>query len=148
VVNMGRMLRLLVAGSRGFEGRVRDKKTGELEDAFSVMEHFLDKYYKDRDILVIHGGARGADTLADLYAEKRGCETKVFPANWEVEGKAAGLHRNTLMAEFCDECMCFWDGHSTGTEDTINKVSKYPHKILRVIRGWEPFDYHPVVKKR
>ncbi|WP_420828246.1 SLOG family protein [Ectothiorhodospira shaposhnikovii] len=48
-------------------------------------------------VVVISGGARGADTLGELYAIARGLPFKRFPADWEC-GKAAGHWRNDLMA--------------------------------------------------
>jgi len=123
------------------------RRTGELADSYKLMEHFINKYYRGVPLLVVHGGARGADTLAGIYADKHGCEVKLFPADWENEGQAAGPLRNKRMVAFCDECVCFWDGRSTGTEDTINRV-QHSGKMLRVFRGWEPYDYRPVVRKK
>lgn len=44
-----------------------------------------------------HGGARGADTLAGEWAKAAGVETKVFMAQWNIHGKAAGRKRNERM---------------------------------------------------
>lgn len=46
---------------------------------------------------VIHGGARGADDLANHWARTRGIARKVFPAAWGEHGKAAGMIRNRAM---------------------------------------------------
>lgn len=47
--------------------------------------------------LLIHGAARGADSLAEEWAKVRGIETEAFPAEWEKYGKAAGYLRNKAM---------------------------------------------------
>lgn len=47
--------------------------------------------------LLIHGAARGADSLAEEWAKVRGIETEAFPAEWERYGKAAGYLRNKAM---------------------------------------------------
>jgi predicted Rossmann-fold nucleotide-binding protein len=47
--------------------------------------------------LVIHGGARGADTLAGEYARNHGIQEVVCPANWNHFGKRAGYERNKAM---------------------------------------------------
>jgi hypothetical protein len=49
--------------------------------------------------LLIHGAARGADTLGGYWAFKRGIERKIFPAQWEEHGRAAGAIRNRQMLE-------------------------------------------------
>ncbi|KKK86431.1 hypothetical protein LCGC14_2763330, partial [marine sediment metagenome] len=49
--------------------------------------------------VVIHGAARGADSLADLYARQNGLETEVYPADWDKYGKGAGPVRNKQMLD-------------------------------------------------
>jgi YspA, cpYpsA-related SLOG family len=51
----------------------------------------------DHDDLIISGGARGADTLAERYAEVFDLSFKLFPANWDKYGRAAGPIRNREM---------------------------------------------------
>lgn len=48
---------------------------------------------------LIHGGARGADTLAGEWARRRGIDCTVYDANWDVEGRAAGPIRNKRMLD-------------------------------------------------
>lgn len=48
---------------------------------------------------VIHGDARGADTLATRVAEERGIPVDAYPAKWDKYGKAAGPVRNGTMLE-------------------------------------------------
>jgi hypothetical protein len=40
--------------------------------------------------VVIHGCARGADTIAGELAKEHGLEVLEFPARWDLYGKAAG----------------------------------------------------------
>lgn len=47
--------------------------------------------------VVVHGGAKGADTLAGAWAQLRGKIERVYPANWERWGKSAGTNRNIMM---------------------------------------------------
>ncbi len=49
--------------------------------------------------LIIHGGARGADSLAGKWAEREGVEVKEFRAEWNKYGRRAGYIRNVRMAE-------------------------------------------------
>ena len=51
-------------------------------------------------ILLVHGGCRGADLLADAWAAERGIERVAYPisdAEWKERGKAAGPMRNGHM---------------------------------------------------
>lgn len=47
--------------------------------------------------LVIHGAARGADTLAGVAARELSIPVQVFPALWDKHGRAAGPIRNRQM---------------------------------------------------
>ena len=46
---------------------------------------------------LIHGAARGADSLAEQYAKARSIPVQRFPADWSAYGKRAGYIRNSLM---------------------------------------------------
>jgi hypothetical protein len=74
---------------------------------------------------VIHGGARGVDTLADKYAKVLGHDVQVFKADWKTHGKAAGPIRNNEMLDTCpDVVIAFWDGVSKGTKHAIGEASR------------------------
>jgi hypothetical protein len=49
--------------------------------------------------LLIHGGARGADSLAGEWAEWNGVPVNIYWADWDRFGKSAGIIRNQLMLE-------------------------------------------------
>lgn len=46
---------------------------------------------------LIHGAARGADSLAAAWAKSRGIPASAFPADWKTDGRAAGFVRNARM---------------------------------------------------
>ena len=79
------MTRVLVCGGRDYADKERLFK---VLDELNALEPFT---------LLIHGGARGADTLAGEWGIARGVTTLVFHANWEGYGKAAGSIRNAKM---------------------------------------------------
>lgn len=66
-------------------------------------------------LVIISGGARGADALGERFAKELGCPIEVYPADWAGKGKAAGYIRNIQMAKEADEVVLFWDGVSKGT---------------------------------
>lgn len=51
------------------------------------------------EITVVHGGAKGADHLAGVVAEKLEFDVDVYPAEWDTHGKAAGPIRNQKMLD-------------------------------------------------
>ena len=46
---------------------------------------------------IIHGGARGADSLGERYATENNIDVLSFPARWEEYGRSAGAIRNAEM---------------------------------------------------
>lgn len=65
-----------------------------------LMDGFRDELsatQPDWKLVIVHGGARGADRLADLWAKSRGVPAIPCPADWDKHGKAAGVIRNAEM---------------------------------------------------
>lgn len=94
---------------------------------YDLLEQKLDFFLANLDkskIDILSGCARGADTLAIKYAEKRGYKVYRFPAEWDRYGKEAGIVRNTMMAGSGSHCVAFWNKKSTGTLDMINKAKQ------------------------
>jgi hypothetical protein len=52
-----------------------------------------------QDLVIIHGGAKGADTLADQWAITNWVKIEEYKPNWEKHGKAAGPIRNKQMLD-------------------------------------------------
>ncbi len=73
---------------------------------------------------VVSGGASGADSLAERYANTHIADLIKFPAEWKKYGKSAGFIRNQTIVNNCDMVLAFWDGVSRGTADTIAKAKK------------------------
>ena len=77
------------------------------------------------DVTIVHGAAKGADSLAGEYAKTRNYDVEEYPADWDKHGKIAGFVRNQEMVDSNpDIVIAFWDGVSKGTKDTINKAKK------------------------
>jgi hypothetical protein len=47
--------------------------------------------------VLIHGAAKGADSLADRWARLNGVPVTQYPAKWNEHGRAAGPRRNEQM---------------------------------------------------
>lgn len=81
----------------------------------------------DRDTIVVHGAARGADTIADQAALLWGLLRRPYPANWAADGRAAGPIRNQRMLDENDvaEVVAFrMPGESRGTDDMVRRARK------------------------
>lgn len=80
---------------------------------------------------LIHGGAKGADTIAGQLAQFWGWKETRMPANWERYGKMAGLIRNTEMLDLQpDVCIAFHKNNSRGTQDMIKKCKRAGLKTI------------------
>lgn len=77
------------------------------------------------DAEIVSGGARGVDTIAVDEARRLGLKTKVFPADWDNLGKAAGYIRNEQIILYSDKVLAFWDGVSKGTKHSIDLAKKH-----------------------
>ncbi len=72
--------------------------------------------------LIVHGGARGADTLARNWAYQRGVKCRCYRADWECYGRSAGHIRNQQMldSEKPDLVIAFSGGR--GTADMVRRA--------------------------
>lgn len=72
---------------------------------------------------IISGGARGADKLSEIYANKYKIPIEIILPDWSI-GKSAGFIRNSDIINKCDIVIAFWNGISKGTLDSIKKAKK------------------------
>jgi len=89
---------------------------------YDLLKTELDKI-KNID-LIVSGGAKGADKLAELYAMEHDISIKIFNAEWGKYGRSAGPIRNRKIIESSDYVIAFWDGKSRGTLSSINLAKK------------------------
>jgi len=84
--------------------------------------------------LVVHGAARGVDSMADAHAKALGFEVHPYPADWDTYHKAAGPIRNQEMLdqEHPNLVLAFHDdiSHSKGTRDMVNRAVKAGITVL------------------
>ncbi len=122
---------LLIAGSRTFYD-------------YNLMSTVLNKLLaniKDKNITIIEGGAKGADSLAGKYAKEHNYNLQVVPAEWNKYGKSAGYKRNKEMHEIIAKCpnrgvVYFLDGQSKGTMHNFKLAKEYnnPLKIYDYVK--------------
>lgn len=76
------------------------------------------------DSLVIHGGAKGADSLAEAVCAKLGMHTAVVRPRWDAFGKTAGHIRNAVMLDLEPSLVIAFSRGTGGTQNTINGARK------------------------
>jgi len=85
-----------------------------------------------RIILLVHGGASGADKMAGRWALDRGIAVKVYEADWAQYGRSAGPRRNEAMlgGSRPDLVVAFPGG--TGTADMVRRARAVGTPVLVV----------------
>lgn len=115
--------RLLVCGDRNW-------------DDLAAIKAWL-KLLKPR--VVIHGAARGADTLAGEAARQLKIEVVVFPAQWARYGRGAGPIRNQQMIDEGrpDTVLAFHAdlAASRGTKDMLDRARRAGIASLHIEGG-------------
>lgn len=112
---------VIVCGGRDY--RERERVFAALDQLQAKHRGFL---------LIAHGGAPGADTLAGEWAKARGVTCEVFAADWAGQGPAAGPLRNQRMVDAgARGCVAFPGGR--GTADCMQRCK------AAGIPVWRPF---------
>lgn len=92
---------------------------------YEVLCKTINKINKEKEIThIISGGAKGTDSLAEIYAKNKQLPITIYYAKWDYGGKIAGFNRNTTVVLECDLLIAFWDQESRGTKDSIDKIKK------------------------
>lgn len=111
-------MRVLVCGSREWAKPI----------PIEVLVGGFVSVYGAHQVTVIHGGARGADSMAAGAARRHGCAVEMFPADWEGDGRSAGPKRNQRMLDEGepDVVVAVTDDLSTskGTADMVRRARK------------------------
>lgn len=133
------IFRVVIAGGRKFS---------DYKLLCRSLDSVLREVVKTKEIRIVSGKAKGADSLGERYAKARGYKVEEYKANWRdltakpcivrtnAHGKynaAAGGIRNEEMAKNSDATVAFWDGISTGTKDMIKLTEKY-NNLLKVVK--------------
>jgi hypothetical protein len=123
-------MKVIVCGGRDYNN---------WEMLFSVLDDFHELWTIEE---LHHGAARGADTMAGEWAERRSIPVVRHPAEWAKYGGAAGPIRNSYMLRDAapDIVIAFKGGR--GTADMVGKAK---HAGVPVFRAEE---YHAEMRAR
>lgn len=92
---------------------------------YETVKRELDVFFEFTrgDMAVVHGCARGADSLAERYALESGCNLVRVPAIWDKQGRRAGIVRNGVIAMLPLYVLLAFPG-GTGTADMVARAKK------------------------
>ncbi len=123
--------RILVTGSRHFDPH-NPRNYQLMQQALSTTAK---KLYAAgaTDITVIHGGASGTDTLADIIASSLSFNIERYPAQWNLYGKQAGPIRNKKMVDLgANIVLAFPVGDSRGTKHCMRVASQAGLTVVNI----------------
>lgn len=95
----------------------------------SITNIDLSQYIPENVELIISGGAKGVDSLAEEYADKHKISKLIMYPQYERFRRGAPLKRNETMIELADYVLIFWDGQSKGTKYSIDYSQKMGKEI-------------------
>ena len=100
----------------------------------SIRNYDISEHIPPETELIISGGAEGADSIAEEYADKHKISKLIMRPRYDKYGRAAPLKRNELMVDLADEVIVLWDGESRGTKHTIEYAKKNgkPVKLILI----------------
>lgn len=117
------MTRVLVCGGREYD---------EWECFANTMFEFFHPRVTGKELVVIHGDAKGADFMARIWAIDNKVKELRFTSDWKTHGKKAGSLRNQLMLEegMPDIVLAFPGG--VGTADMVRRAKRAGVEVWEV----------------
>jgi len=106
-------MKILISGSR----KLTDNST------YTQLENLLRSLHPTH---ILHGGAKGVDTLADRYATENQLPKTVINPDY-TQGRHAPLLRNTKLVAMADKVICVYAAdriRKGGTGDTYRKATR------------------------
>ena len=113
--------RILICGDRNYQDWIK-------------VQEYLDTI--SRTTIIIHGGARGADSLAGNLATSLKMKVIKFPADWDKYGKAAGVLRNQQMLdEGHPDLVVYFHKDIENSKGTRDMLKRATDSGIRTING-------------
>ena len=107
-------MKILIAGSR------------------SIEEFDLSPHIPIETELIISGGARGIDSVAEKYADQHSISKLILRPDYRCYGKGAPIKRNEKMVEIADLVLVIWDGVSRGAKYTAEYARKKGKQVVLI----------------
>lgn len=120
--------RILICGDRDYK------------DWMQVRE-YLDTI--SRTAIIIHGGARGADSIAGNLATYLNMKVIKYPADWDKYGRAAGILRNQQMLdEGHPDLVVYFHKDLENSKGTKDMVTRAVDNKIKTINGETGEEYY------
>jgi hypothetical protein len=123
-------MKILVTGDRNWTSYEVVRNT-----LVAIMEEFA---VEGQPLTLIHGAAKGADTIAGEIADGLDFKVVPVPADWERYGKAAGPIRNLNMLDMLPELVLAFHNdleNSKGTRNCVEEAKKRDVPVLVISSG-------------
>ena len=88
---------------------------------FSNLQQMLYAIRDEHPDEIVSGGARGADSLAEMIATGTNIPFRKFLPEWDRYGRSAGFRRNELIIAAATHVLAFYgpDGETAGTKNSV-----------------------------
>lgn len=114
------MRRVLVCGGRNYNNK-------------KLVYQVLDASHTSQSIAcIIHGKARGADSLAAQWARDHNIKEEPYPADWGRRGRSAGFIRNQQMIDEGRPDVVYAFPGGTGTKDMCQRAYKAHITVVKI----------------
>ena len=80
-------MKILICGCRNYS------------DYAKIKNYIKEKKEQYNDLIIVQGGAKGADSLAKRACADLNIECREYKADWDKHGKSAGPKRNQQMLD-------------------------------------------------
>ena len=107
-------MKILIAGSR------------------SIEEFDLSPHIPIETELIISGGAREIDSVAEKYADQHSISKLILRPDYRCYGQGAPIKRNEKMVEIADLVLVIWDGVSRGAKYTAEYARKKGKQVVLI----------------
>jgi hypothetical protein len=110
--------------SKNYVALVGSRDYHNYQEFSSLIDKTLKEWSLEGEIVIVSGGAKGADALAEKYAKERKYGLHVFSADWKKFGLSAGPKRNSQIVDIATHMIAFPSDESKGTYDSLQKADK------------------------
>ncbi len=104
----------------------------------TILAFDLSRHIPAKTELIISGGAKGIDQLAERYADQHKISKLILYPQYSRYGKAAPIKRNEAMVALADAVLVIWDGTSKGSKYIIEYTKKKNKPITVIVPNNRP----------
>jgi hypothetical protein len=125
-------VRVLVCGGRKY-GYLKEERAAIFKALYELCQWSEDGEYGNTmpfGITLIHGGASGADAIANEWAVVNWIPIEDYPADWKAYGRAGGPIRNQRMIDEGKPDLVLAFPGGPGTADMVRRAKAANVKVI------------------